>query len=117
MSTRSYHALSSGRVASGSATSIIHTVSDGEYELDFATIMPQTGVAKCAVWVTALFVFDPSSLTVVQELGSGYATTSIPYTIGGPIPFRGPGYLWFRAISQAATDTLEAQFSFRRLIT
>ena len=119
MSTRRYHALTSAPAAAGSGLIIIHTLSEGEYEMDFISIMPQINESPGTMWVLAGFVFEPSSLTVVQDLGAGYATNEIPFTIKGPIPIKGPGYLWFRGISQAATDTdtIDVQFSFRRLVS
>ena len=119
MSTRRHHALSSAPQPAGSAVNIIHTLSEGEYEIDFISIMPSIAESPGTMWVITTFVFEPSSLTVVQDLGAGYATNELPFTIKGPIPIKGPGYLWFRGISQSAydTDTIDVQFSFRRLIS
>ena len=113
---RFFHEYTSERTVAGSSCTLTHRVGEGEYELDFITLMPQ-GVDN-PVRTEALFVMLPSSITVTQDIVGGFATEIIPLTVKGPIPFRGPGYFMFQFIAQSATntDTLQVQFSYRKVM-
>ena len=107
---------SSTGVASGGPLLLTHYVSEGDYELEFASLL--TISADHAVWGTVRFEQDPSSADITRaELGAGYATEEIPLTIKGPIPFSGPGYFYLVMISHGATDYFTANLVYRRIIT
>lgn len=99
--------------AAGTDCTARHSISDGIYELEYISLMPQStiyGVVRCK----ARFVPDPEC-GVYQEFPSGLATTNNPHVIKGPIPVEGPGYFYFQFISQGTTQHLEAVLVYRRL--
>ncbi len=103
-------------VSSGGPITINHRVSEGDYILDFASLIPDG--PDFATWATVRFEQDPSTSDVTRtEFGAGYATEEIPFKVQGPIPFQGPGYFLLRVVSTSATDKFYANLAYRRVIS